>query len=153
MGAFDEVAPVTLPDPSDQEQATAFRKKWGWEQHEQVMLKGQIVVADQEYVTNQYLTSGTGKKSGEVTMQAGHGRFALLDRMIIDWSFLRNGQRVPVNRENIRRLPATYSNPILETIDKIAAGMSEEEQTDFLDSANGHTVDASESTSLPLLRS
>ena len=151
MGAFDDVPNITLPDPTDQEAAAAFRKKWGWEPHEQVLLKGAIEVADQEYVTN--LTAKAGKRGGNIELQAGTGRFALLDRMIMDWHFLRNGQKVPVTRENIRRLKANYANPILEAIDAIAAGMSEEEQEDFLNSANGHIVDSSASMSLFQTRS
>jgi hypothetical protein len=150
MGAFDDVADITLPDPSDPEGAAAFRKKWGWEAHEVVLIKGTIEVADQEYVTN--LTAKAGKRGGDIQLQAGTGRFALLDRMIRDWHFLRNGQKVPVTRENIRRLPANYANPILEAIDKIANGMTEEEQEDFLAYANGHIVDSFEQTSPSLLK-
>lgn len=147
MGAFDEKAPIILPDPSDPIEAAKFRKKWSWEEHEQVLIKGIIDVSDQEYVTN--LTAKSGKK-GEVELQAGTGRYALLDRMILNWTLLQNGQRVPVNKQNIRRLPANYANPILEAIDNIAAGMTEEEQEDFLPSVNGHISDDFEKANLYL---
>ena len=150
MGAFDVKPPIAIPDPSEPEKAEAFRKKWGWEEHEQVLIKGTIDVADQEYVTN--LTAKSGKR-GEFELQAGTGRYALLDRMIQDWTLLQNGHRVPVNKANIRRLPANYANPILEEIDKLAAGMTEEEQEDFLTSANGYIVDSSEKMISSLQRS
>jgi hypothetical protein len=145
MGAFDDVAPLVIPDPNDETAATAFRRKWGWEPHEQIMLKGSITVADQEYVSNKYVKSN---KKGDMETTAGTGRYALLDRMILDWSFLRNGQRVPVNPANIRQLPANYSNPILEALDKMAAAMTEEDQEDFLGSANGRTEVSSSLVSL-----
>jgi hypothetical protein len=135
MGAFDDVEPIILPDPNNTTASDAFRRKWGWEQHEQVLLKGIVTVADQEYVNNHYVKSS---KQGDMQMQAGTGRYALLDRMIIDWTFLRHGQKVPVTPANIRQLPANYSNPILERLDQLASAMSEEEQEDFLDSVNGH---------------
>ncbi len=150
MGAFDDVANIVIPDPSDAEAAALFRRKWRWEAHEQALIKGTVTVADQEYVTNQYGQSG---KKGNVEVQMGKGRFALLDRMIQDWTFVQNGQKVPVNYSNIRRLPANYSNAILEVIDGLATAMTEEEQEAFLDSANGHTVESSSLTSLSLLKS
>jgi hypothetical protein len=142
MGAFDDVSPITIPRSEDE------RKRWRWEAHEQVVIKGTITVADQEYVTDRYGKSG---KNGSVEVQMGKGRFALLDRMIMSWTFLKSGQPVPVNTMTIRRLPATYSNAILEVIDGLTQSMSEEEQEDFLASANGHTVDGSRSENLSLM--
>jgi hypothetical protein len=142
MGAFDDVSPITIPR-SDEE-----RKRWGWEPHEQVVLKGSITVADQEYVTDHYGKSGKG---GGIEMQMGKGRFAILDRVIMSWTFLRNGQPVPVNTHSIRQLPATYSNPILEIIDSLAQTMTQEEQESFLTSANGHIVESSSEAKLSLM--
>lgn len=136
MGAFDEKQPIILPDPEDSKESAAFRKKWGWEPNEQVLLKPTVTVADQIYVSNQTIRS---KKNGEMEMFAGVGRYAILERMIINWTFLRNGQRVPVTPTNIQQLPANYANPILEKLDAMAAALTEEEQQDFLTSANGHT--------------
>ncbi len=147
MGAFDDKAPITIPDPNDAVAADTFRKKWGWEPHEQILLKGSVTVADQEYVSNHYVKTS---KKGDMETTAGTGRYALLDRMIMDWSLSRNGTRVPVTPASIRQLPANYSNPILEALDKMAAAMTEEEQEDFLDSANGHIEVSSELVRLPL---
>jgi len=143
MGAFDEKQPIILPDPEQPEESAAFRRKWGWETHEQVLLKPTVTVADQIFVSNQTVRS---KKNGEMEMFAGVGRYAILERMIINWTFLRNGQRVPVTPQNIQQLPANYSNPILEKLDQMAAAMTEEEQQDFLTSANGHIEANSESS-------
>lgn len=141
MGAFDDVDNITLPDPSDLAAAKEFRDKWGWEEHEQVLLKGTVTVADQKYFSNEYMKSS---KNGDLIMQAGDGRYAMLHRMIIGWSFTRNGQPVPLNAANVDRLKANYSNPILEVLDQMAAAMTEKKQQDFLNSANGHTeVDSS----------
>lgn len=147
MGAFDDKAPITIPDPNDTTAADAFRRKWGWEPHEQILIKGSVTVSDQEYVSNHYVKTG---KKGDMETTAGTGRYALLDRMIMDWSLSRNGQRVAVTPANIRQLPANYSNPVLEACDKMAAAMTEEDQEDFLGSANGHTeVSSSLVTLLP----
>lgn len=143
MGAFDDIESIVLPR-SDEE-----RKKWHWEPHEQVVIKGSITVADQEYVTDQYGEQG---KKGNLEIKMGKGRFALLDRMIISWTFMKNGQQVPLTPAYIRRLPAHYANAILEVIDGLAQTMSEEEQEDFLDSANGHIVGNSTEASLSLTK-
>lgn len=143
MGAFDDKQPIILPDPENTEEAAAFRRKWGWEIHEQVLLKPTITVADQIYVSNQTIRS---KKNGEMEMFAGVGRYAILERMIINWTFLRNGQRVPVSASNIQQLPANYANPILEKLDAMAAAMTDDEQQDFLISSNGHISENYESS-------
>ena len=142
MGAFDDVSPITLPENDEQ------RKKWRWEPHEQVVIKGSITVADQEYISNHY---GKSSKSGQIEFQMGTGRYALLDLMILSWTLTHHGQRVPVTPENIRRLPANYSNPILEVCDRLAASMSEQEQEDFLDSASAPIAESSESAKLSLM--
>lgn len=147
MGAFDDVDQIILPDPSSPEAAAAFRRKWGWDEHEQVLLKGTITVADQKYISNEYLKSS---KNGDMQMQAGNGRYALLNRMIVNWSFTRNGTQIPLTPANIDRLPANYSNPILERLDQLSATMTEEEQEDFLLSANGHSEVSSDLVKLPL---
>jgi hypothetical protein len=149
MGAFDSVNNITIPDPSDPTAATAFRKKWKWEDHETVLIKGIVSVADQEYVTNKY---GNAGKRGEVEYRMGNGRFALLDRMIVDWTLLINGMKAPINIQTIRMLPANYSAPILEEIDKLMLAMTDEEQESFLANANGHIVDASNGMNLSLMK-
>lgn len=149
MGAFDVVNNITIPDPSDPTAAATFRKKWKWEDHETVMIKGSVSVADQEYVTNKY---GNAGKRGEVEYRMGNGRFALLDRMIIDWTLLINGMKAPINTQTIRMLPANYSAPILEEIDKLMLAMTDEEQESFLANASGHIVDASNGTNLSLMK-
>lgn len=140
MGAFDETPPITLPRSEEE------RQKWGWEPHEQVILKGRMSVADQKYTANK---TGKANKKGEVEFEMGTGRFALLERMIISWTFrYPNGQPVSLNALTIDQLPSTYSTPILSVIDEVVSGMTQEEQEDFLPSVNGHIVDGSSSTSL-----
>jgi len=134
MGAFDDVSPIILPR-SDEERA-----KWGWEAHEQVILKGQLDVSDQEYVLNNY---GKATKKGNVDIAMGTGRFALLHRMIKSWTFTRNGQAVEVSVSNINRLPARYSDAILSVIDELAQPMTDDEEDDFLASASESTVASS----------
>lgn len=134
MGAFDDVLPVTIPRSEEE------RKKWKWDAHEQVILKGSMDVSDQKYTANKM---GTMSKNNTIEVQMGEGRYALLERMIISWTLTKNGQYVPLNPSSISRLPSTYSTPILNVIDEITTAMTEEEQEDFLHSANGHIVDSS----------
>jgi len=151
MGAFDEVAHITIPDPADPDAAAAFRRKWHWEPHEVVLIKGTVTVADQAYVTNQY-GEASKKKKGDIEYTMGNGRFAILDRMIVDWTLLYQGNKAPITPAFIRKLPANYANPVLDIIDTLTVAMTEEEQDNFLNSANGHIVDASTSTNLSLTK-
>lgn len=147
MGAFDLAPNIILPDPSDTEAATAFRKKWRWEAHEQVILKGQFTAADQEITSNAGQNYRNGSQN-EIEMRFGSARLRMLERMIVDWTFAQNGRKVDVRPETIKRLPANYTTPILEICDQIAVGMSEEEQTRFFESANGHLKENSDPMSL-----
>lgn len=139
MGAFDEVSPVIIPNPDNPEMAEAFRKKWKWDAHEQCIIRGSYTAAAMEAVTNATLHSemGSGKKNN-ITLQSGTGRIKLIECMVIRWTFAKNGQVVPINAHSIRQLPYNYQTPILEVCDDLAKDMlSEEEQSDFLNSANG----------------
>lgn len=149
MGAFDDVAPITIPDPTDEQAEKMFRRKWHWDEHEMVMIKGTVTVADQEYVTNKFGVASQERK-GDLEYRMGNGRFAVLDRMIVDWTLLSpTGMKMPITPATIRRLPANYANPILEVIDGLTTTMTEGEQDDFFDGAIVPTVDGSELMKLP----
>jgi hypothetical protein len=141
MGAFDDVMPITIPRSEEE------RKRWKWDAHEQVILKGSMDVSDQKYTANKMGRMG---KDSQMEVLMGEGRYALLERMIISWTFTKNGHPMPLSSSSIGRLPSSYSTPILNVIDEINTGMTEEEQEDFLPSANGHIVESSTLTSLPL---
>jgi len=147
MGAFDAAPNITLPDDSNPEEATKFRKKWGWEAHEVVILKGVYTTADQELVENAGGgLKGEGRK-GKPDVRIGSSRAKLLEVMIRDWTFTMNGRKQEVSKNAIAHLPSNYRTPILERIDDIAEPMSEEEQEDFLHSSNGHTKESSDEMS------
>jgi hypothetical protein len=155
MGAFDDAQAIILPDPNDPKKAEEFRKKWKWEPHEQVILRGSYTAAHMEAVTNASVHSDIGgnKKDGKITLQSGTGRIKLMECMIVDWTFGRNGQKVPVSPHTIRQLPHNYQTPILEACDELAKEtMDEEAQEDFLISANGHTSVDSIPTKLHLAK-
>lgn len=142
MGAFDDVGTVTIPDPNDPKKAEEFRKKWKWEPHEQVILRGSYTAGLMEAVTNASVTSdlGKGKKNSKIQLASGSGKIKLMEVMIVGWTLMRNGQIVDVTPNSIRQLPAQYQTPILEACDEITGeNMDEEEQEAFLRSANGHT--------------
>jgi len=140
MGAFDVIPNITIPDPDNAEAAASFRKTWGWEPHEQVIMKGTLTAADQEVVGN---ASSSADKKGNIETRLGSGKLIMLTRMIVDWTFAVQGRKVEVRPDTIRLLPANYIRPLLEKCDELAAGMTEEEQKDFFDSANGHSKESS----------
>lgn len=136
MGAFDEAPDILIPDDSDPVAAAAFRKRWKWEPHEQVTIRGTYSAADQELIENASAGIKRDGKKRDLELHSGTARRKLLELMIKNWTFAKNGVPVPVNRETIGKLPPNYRNPILERIDEITEGMSEEEQEDFLVSAS-----------------
>ncbi len=142
MGAFDRKPDILLPDDDkDKKAAEAFRKKWKWDPHEQIIIRGVFTAADQAEMENasSHLT-GKGKNRS-IDIKTGDARLKLLQRMIVNWTLSEGGRPVPVTAENIQRLPANYRKPVLEACDEIAMTMDEDEQEDFLASANGHLAD------------
>lgn len=153
MGAFDDVGTIILPDPNDLEKSEAFRKKWGWDAHEQIILHGVYDAGQMEVVTNASVTSNLAKKNPDVKLASGTGKIKLMEVMIVDWTLTRNGQRLPLTPQTIRKLPSRYQIPILKAIDEITGeNMDEEEQEAFLISANGHTEDNSNLEKLHLAK-
>ena len=150
MGAFDTTPNITIPDDeADPIAAAAFRRKWGWDAHEIVIIRGSFSAGDQEAVGNAAMTMD---KKGNAKYQAGTGRLALLQRMIEDWTLSAGGRKVPVTPEAIRRLKSNYTTPILEKCDELAQGMTEEEQEDFFGAANGHISENFAETKLSLMQ-
>ena len=153
MGAFDDVAPIIIPD-TDPQKAEEFRKKWGWEPHEQVIIRGEYTAGHMRAVTNASLQSDLGGSKSSVTLQSGDGRIELMRTMIVDWTLSRNGQKVPISTQTIQQLPFRYMTPILEVCDRLAsATLSEEEQADFLDSAHEPISENSAKAKVRLLKS
>lgn len=152
MGAFDDVKNVTIPSPDGTKASESFRKihpnataeeefraKWKWDAHEQIIIRGQFITADQEAMENASSTiDGKGKKR-KIEMRTGSARRTLLERMIVDWTLTKGGKPVPVTPENIGKLPTNYRKPILEACDEIAMTLDEDEQDDFLPTANEPT--------------
>jgi hypothetical protein len=156
MGAFDVIANITVPDPSGGpasaayrekhgQEATAeqeFRAKWGWEPHEQVIMRGAFTAGDHEAVqnaTSPMTPVQQGKQVTELGARMGTGQMTMLERMVLDWTFTSGGRKVEVTPDMIRRLPSTYLTPLLEKCAEIAVAMTPEQQKAFLPSANGHT--------------
>ena len=161
MGAFDDIANITVPDPDKPaseeyrkkhgQAATEedeFRKKWGWDPGEQVILKGEYLAGDHEAVQNATSPTANAKqgKNQEVKSRIGSGHIKILERMIVGWTFTRRGHPVELTPQNIRRLPSNYMTPLLEKCDEISAGLTEEEQEDFLPDSNAPTKEHSQTT-------
>lgn len=137
MGAFSRVKNIIIPDPDNAKDSETFRKKWGWEAHEQITLKGAFTAGDQESVAN---VSTAIDADGKPILLAGTGRTHILERMIVSWTLAdERGNVVEISLANILQLPTNYTTPLLDVCDRLAAGMSKEAQQHFLASANGHT--------------
>jgi len=129
MAAFDEGGTITLPRSEEE------RRHWGWEPHEQVIVKDTYNAADMEFVGNHIAKSGVAQKNskGALEVTFGTSRLKLLERMIVTWTLTdRAGRPVPVSPLSIARLKANYTDAILSVCDEIAQTLSEEEQEDFL---------------------
>ncbi|MCK9520186.1 MAG: hypothetical protein M0R74_14355 [Dehalococcoidia bacterium] len=86
-----------------------------------VDLKEEMTQADQDYVVNKMVRAKLQAKDGgasDVSLDLGKG--AVMERMIVAWSF----EGVPVNPDNISKLRGKYRALILEKIDELqkAAG-------------------------------
>lgn len=153
MGAFDAKQPIVIPNPNNPEQAAAFREKWGWEPHEQVILRGVYTAGHMAAVQNASVHSdiGSDQASSRITLATGDGRLKLMECLIIGWTFKQGGQDVPVSIHAISQLPYHYMQPILEECDKISGTtLNQEQQKSFLTSANGHiSVDSDLVSPLP----
>ena len=137
MGAFDKVKNIVIPDDEQPAEAAAFRKKWGWDAGEQVVVRGKFTAGIQEDIGN---IATQMDEDGKPFMVTGTARLSMMEHMIVSWSFTQNGHPVPVSLDAIRELGAEYQTPILEKIDELAKkGMSKEAQKRFLPSASGHT--------------
>lgn len=143
MGAFDQIIPnIIVPnDDTDPQAAAAFRKKWGWEPYEIVILRGVLTAGDTEALTNASVSMGEDGRSPVAS--AGTGQTLLLVRLITDWTLRMGAQKAPITLENVRRLPGNYVTPLLEISNRLSLGMTQNEQKDFFSSVNGHTSENS----------
>ena len=73
-----------------------------------IEVKSELTQRDQDYITNAMMTY-KGKE-----MEVKIGRLALLERMVIKWSF-----SVPVNSDNLSKLRRKYRQPLLERCDQL----------------------------------
>ncbi len=128
MGAFSQAKNVLIPNDEAPEEAAAFRKQWGWEPHEQVLMRGAV-------------TAGIQEKAGNLGDQQGTASLVTLEAMIISWTFVDDaGHPVAVSLDTIRRLPPEYLTPLsLECAKLQQKGMNEEMQQRFLAALNGHS--------------
>src|SRR5258708_778311 len=105
MGAFDTIPNILIPDDDkDAASSVAFRKKWGWDAHEQIIVRGTFTAADQEQMENASSSLKGKGKARKIEMKTGSARRTLLERMIVSWTLSRQGQIVPVTRSEERRV-------------------------------------------------
>jgi hypothetical protein len=130
MGAFDQIDD-TITIHSDK-----------WDAHEQVTARAVATVADEEWVNNQVLIMKKAEKKNkglDFDSQLGATRRLWLERMIVSWTFTKNGQPVPVSKAAINKLPSKYADYIYEQIN--AANEDPDEEEDGGDGQEGKGQD------------
>ncbi len=142
MGAFDNTN-ETITIPTSPEQA----KEWGWEPHESVTVRTVVTVEDEEAVNNQVMKMvsnfGKGKKNQALDIQSNLGatRRLWIQRMLVSWTFTKNGMPIPISAESLKQLKGSYLDRIY---DAIQAEQEQYEQDE--DEAENFTSDASSIT-------
>lgn len=81
-------------------------------------IKEEMTQADSDFIINKM----TKAKYKDVDMDLG--KQSLLERMIVDWSFT-DGNKIPVNPENISNLRTKYRAMILKEIDRVVTESQE----------------------------
>ena len=85
---------------------------------EWVDIKEELTQADQDYILNQMTFAEQGNNGTKMEIKLG--QLSLLERSIVDWSFLEtNGNKIPINSDNISRLRKRYRNKILQEINNL----------------------------------
>ena len=127
MGAFDVKADdiIVIRNPK-------------WEPHEQVRARTTVLVADEEWVTNQLIkikqemqSQGNrafrrAKSSMSIEAQLGAANRLWVSRMLVDWTFTKDGLPMPCNLESVKLLRQDYLDYIYEQI--MAAQPHEEDE-------------------------
>lgn len=114
--------------------------------HEYVNVKREMSAADDAWITNHSATIGGTKKNPKMEMTIGTVKLATLKRMIVNWSLTRTVRghdgsetqvSIPLNEEEVERLPRRISAYINKVIDEL--NPDEEDEEDFTNAANGHS--------------
>lgn len=149
MGAFDvkEDDIITIHGPK-------------WDAHEQVLARTTVLVADEEWVTNQLMKiksdfEGKGnrafRRSKQASMslesQIGAANRLWVFRMLKSWTFTKDGQPMPLSLESVKMLRQDYLDYIYEQIMK-AQPKDEDEETEEDDEEEGTPFTASASHSI-----
>ena|SRR5579859_4610998 len=119
MGAFDVKADdiITIRNPK-------------WDAHESVRTRTTVLVADEEWVTNQLVkikqdaqqqgNRAFRRQKNNMNMEAqlGAANRLWVFRMLVDWTFTKDGLPMPLSLESIKQLRGDYLDYIYEQIMK-----------------------------------
>lgn len=96
--------------------------KVSFDDGEWVEIKQEFTQSDKDYISTQMMQTKIdlgSKKQAELEMKIG--KQATLERAIVAWSFVEDGQSVPVTPENISNLRNKYRAKVLSEIDRLDA--------------------------------
>lgn len=130
MGAFDVKADdvIVIKGPK-------------WEPHESCQARTTVLVADEEWVTNQLVkikqeaqaqgNRAFRRQKNNMSMEAQIGATNRLwvFRMLVDWTFTKDGVPMPLTLESVKQLRQDYLDYIYEAI-MAAQPKDEEEETE-----------------------
>lgn len=121
-----------------------------------VLMRIEMSTEDNIAIQNHLVKMGNVKQGEkpEITMTLGDSIRTTLQRMIVGWGGLTRRQADPngnikevpllYSAANVGKLPKHITDFVLKKINEFNPDMEEEEQTDFLPGANGHTNEGSE---------
>jgi len=115
-----------------------------WEAHSRVLIKEDFTAGDEAWINNQVSKlKGAGSNKPSIDMQLGNIRILTVQRMVVEGVVAvkrRNGRVKTVQLpQEVERLLKSDIDYIMSQIDEANPDMTEEEQTDFLDSAKEHS--------------
>jgi hypothetical protein len=115
-----------------------------WENHSQVLIKEDLLAEDQEWITNNTTkVVNPGTQFARTEQSLGSVNILLIKRMVVSGvvAVKRSGDRIKtVNLpQDASKLLAQDVDYIVGEISKYNAPMSDQEQSDFLNSAGGQS--------------
>lgn len=124
MPAFDA--------PRDREDIIIIRDEKHWDPHESARARTVVRVADEEWVKNQQIfirpkkgnraqrraQGGLQRQDADVDIknQLGAVNRLWVQRMLVDWTFTKDGMPMPISSESMKLLDQSYVDYIYEAI-------------------------------------
>lgn len=153
MSAFDA--------PKDRDDIITVRDKKNWDPHESCRIRTVKRGGDEEWVTNQLLRlksqalkkqksrSRRNQQTGiEIESNLAAANRLWVQRMLVDWTFTKNGVPMPINDQSMAMLDQSYIDYIYDQLQDAQPEDDDEEEESEEDDEEGSAffANASDST-------